>query len=168
MTDTVCELLTRQHDRQRFRCGVAELDDWFQRRAWQDQERHVAAVYVLTHRTVPQRLAGFYSLSAMSVVLSALPESARRRLPRYPLVPAVLIGRLARDVEFSGTGRLLLADALQRALRHSASIAAAAVVVDALDESAAGFYRHFGFEPLTGDSRRLFLAMGTIERLFKV
>jgi len=89
-----------------------------------------------------------------------------RKLPRYPVVPAILIGRLARDLSFPGTGGKLLADALQRALRHSASIAAATVVVDAKDETASEFYRHFGFESLADDSRRLFLPMTTVEKLF--
>lgn len=102
----------------------------------------------------------------MSIVLKSLPEALTRRLPRYPVVPAILIGRLARDLEFPGTGGRLLIDALQRALMHSTSIAAAAVVVDAKDDSASDFYRHFGFEPLADHPRRLFLSMATIEKLF--
>lgn len=168
MIDFVCEPLSQHHDRTRFRCGVSELDVWLQQRARQDQDRRVTTVYVLVPKDEPSRVAGFYTLSAMSVVLETLPEKLVRKLPRYPVVPAILIGRLARDVEFPGTGGRLLVDALQRALRHSASIAAATVVVDAKDESAASFYRHFGFEPIVGNSQRLFLPMTTVEKLFKV
>lgn len=168
MTDFICEPLTKQHDRQRFRCAVPELDAWLQQRARQDQERHVAAVYVMVPKSDPTRIAGFYTLSAMSIALESLPEKLIRKLPHYPVVPAILIGRLARDLDFPGTGGKLLVDALQRALLNSTSIAAATVVVDAKDESASDFYRDFGFEPLAGDPRRLFLAMATLEKLFKV
>lgn len=167
MSDLVCEPLSKQHDRQRFRCGVPELDTWLQQRARQDQDRRVAAVYVMVPKSDPTRIVGFYTLSAMSIVLESLPPALIRKLPRYPVVPAILIGRLARDHDFPGTGGKLLADALQRALLHSMNIAAATVVVDAKDETASEFYRHFGFEPLAGDSRRLFLAMDTLEKLFK-
>jgi len=166
MSDSICEPLSKNHDRQRFRCGVPELDTWLQQRARQDQDRRVAAVYVMVPKSDPTRIVGFYTLSAMSIVLEALPATLTRKLPRYPVVPAILIGRLARDLSFPGTGGKLLADALQRALRHSASIAAATVVVDAKDETASEFYRHFGFESLADDSRRLFLPMTTVEKLF--
>ena len=67
MTDFVCEPLAKQHDRQRFRCGVAELDSWLQHRARQDQERRVSSVYVLVPRSDPTRIVGFYTLSSMSI-----------------------------------------------------------------------------------------------------
>ncbi len=167
MSDFACEPLTKLHDRQRFRCGVPELDAWLQQRARQDQERRVAAAYVMVPQSDPTRIVGFYTLSAMSIVLESLPETLLRKLPRYPVVPAILIGRLARDLDFPGTGGKLLADALQRALLHAVSIAAATVVVDSKDESASQFYRHFGFESLANDPRRLFLPMATLEKLFK-
>lgn len=165
MTEFVCEPLARRHDRKRFRCGVHELDEWLQQRARQDQDRHVAAVFVLVPSDEPTRIAGFYTLSATSILLEDLPPTLTRKLPRYPVVPAVLIGRLARDKQFPGIGSNLLFDALQRAARHSTQIAAAAVVVDAKNEAAATFYQRFGFARLTNSSRRLFLAMETARKL---
>lgn len=85
------------------------------------------------------------------------------------MVPVRLLGRLAVDHRYSGqgAGEFLLVDALQRAFTQSSQIAAAAVVVDALDEVAAAFYRHFGFIPLPDQPRRLFLPMKTIADMFK-
>jgi hypothetical protein len=89
----------------------------------------------------------------------------QKKLPRYPRLPATLLGRLARDVKFPGTGALLLMDALVRAYRKSAEIASLAVVADAKDEAALAFYRKFGFAQLGGDPNRVFLPMGTIAGL---
>lgn len=166
MSEFFCEPLAKRHDRKRFCCGEPELDAWLQQRARQDQDRHLAAVFVLVPKVEPIRIAGFYTLSASSILLSELPESLTRKLPRYPVVPAVLIGRLARDTNFPGIGSHLLIDSLQRVARHSEEIAAAAVVVDAKHEKAAAFYRRFGFETLTGSPKRLYLAMGTVRKMF--
>jgi GNAT superfamily N-acetyltransferase len=82
-------------------------------------------------------------------------------------VPATLLGRLARDERFPGTGSLLLMDALKRAHDKAAEIASLAVVAHAKDEPALKFYRKFGFVQLGGDPNRVFLPMGTIEQLVK-
>jgi len=112
-----------------------------------------------------ERVAGYYTLSASAVELSALPEGIARRLPRYPVVPSTLLGRLAVDRSWQGRGlgASLLIDALLRSLRNE--IASYAVVVDARDEVTAAFYRHYGFVNLGQEGRRLFLPMETVARL---
>jgi hypothetical protein len=165
MISFVCQPLAKHHDRSSFRCGVPELDDYLQRRAQQDVRRRVAAVFVMTPEDQPQRIAGFYSLSSASIVLEELPAELVRHLPRYPLVPAVLLGRLARDAGFPGTGRLLLLDALARSLRHSKDVAAAVVLVDAKDDNASDFYARYGFQEIAGEPRRMFLPMKTVAEL---
>lgn len=112
MSDLVCQPLAKHHDRLSFRCGAAELDDYLQHRASQDVRRRAAAVFVLVPADQPQRIAGFYSLSSATIILDELPAELAKALPRYPLVLAVLMGRLAWDVDFPGVGRLLLLDAL--------------------------------------------------------
>jgi GNAT superfamily N-acetyltransferase len=166
MTGFICEPLGKQHDRSRFRCGVVELDQWLQLRARQDLERHVAAVYVLVPVDDPVRVAGFYTLSATSIVLTDLPAKLIRKLPRYPIVPAILLGRLARDLDFRGVGEMLLMDALQRAWRNSSEVAAAAIVVDAINDAARSFYQRYGFEPIVNMPQRLFLPIGALEKMF--
>ena len=165
MTRFVCEPLAKHHDRVAFRCGDAELDEYLRRQAGQDMRRRVAAVFVMVPQDQPQRIAGFYTLSSASIVLEDLPAEIVAKLPRYPAVPAVLLGRLARDVDFPGVGRLLLLDALARSLRCCREIAAAVVLVDAKHDAARRFYGRYGFEAVPGEPRRMFLPMKTVERL---
>ena len=83
-------------------------------------------------------------------------------------MPATLIGRLAVSNEFrgQGLGELLLLDALNRCLSGSKQVASAAVIVDARDDSAAAFYKKYGFIELPKTPKRLFRPMATIEKLF--
>lgn len=165
----VIEPLGKHHDRARFSCGQAELDEWFRLRASQDEKRNVARVFVAVEAELG--VVGFYSLSSLSLSLADLPEEMARKLPRYDAIPAALIGRLARDerVRGQGIGEILLADAIQRVLRAGLSIAVYAIVVDAKDERAADFYRAFGFRPFPLRPERLFLPAATaaagLERL---
>jgi hypothetical protein len=164
MSEYVCERLNKRHDRKRFHCGVVELDTWFREQARQDLDRNVSAVFVMTPVSEPNRVAGFYTLSAASIAITELPDALTRKLPRYPIVPAILIGRLARDLAFPRTGSLLIADALQRASSNAEEVAATVVVVDAKDDKAAEFYRRFGFENLANTPRRLFISMSVVRK----
>ncbi len=106
----------------------------------------------------PHRLAGFFTLSAGSVSCADLPETLAKKLPRYP-IPVALIGRLAVDADFQGKGlgAILLADACQKVAHASATLAVAGIIVDAKDDAAIKFYRHFGFLNLPGQAGRLLL-----------
>jgi ribosomal protein S18 acetylase RimI-like enzyme len=151
--------LQNSHDRTQFKSGSEPLDNYFSQQVSQDVRRRVTACYVaLTH---DQRIAGFYTLASTSLLLSELPVNLGKKLPRYPSVPAVRMGRLAVDQDFKGLGLggALLADALFRAIR--AEIAACALVVDAKDESAADFYRHHGLTALPSQAMTLFLPLAT-------
>lgn len=151
------EPLGKHHDRARFSCGQPALDEWFRQRASQDEKRNLARVFVAVASDLS--VAGFYSLSSLSLALESLPESLAKKLPRYNAIPAALIGRLARDerVRGKGVGEFLLADAIQRILGAGQSIAVFAIVVDAKDEGAAAFYKSFGFQEFPLQPRRLFL-----------
>lgn len=152
-------LLDSSHDRSLCDSGSPPLDRYLREQATQDIRRRVAACFVAL--TDKQRIAGYYTLASASVPLLDLPAEAARKLPRYPAVPAVRMGRLAVDLEFKGQGLggALLADALDRAVR--AEIAAYALIVDAKDEAAAAFYRHHGFIALPDSPLTLFLPLAT-------
>ena len=167
MSKFTCEPLAKHHDRKAFNCGVPELDEYLLQRAGQDMRRRVAAVFVIVPENEPGRVAGYYTLSSASIVLDQLPDDLVKKLPRYPTVPAVLIGRLARDVNFSGVGKLLMLDALARSFQHSGEVAAAVVLVDAKNEQAREFYERYGFVEIEDISNRMFLPMKTIEKLLK-
>lgn len=112
-------------------------------------------------------IGGYYTLSATSVNLGELPEPITRKLPRYPLIPATLLGRLAIDRRHHGKGygRFLLADALYRSLRSE--VASFAVIVDAKDDNARKFYERESFLPFPDQPMKLFLPMASIEGLFQ-
>lgn len=163
------EQLGRQHDRRAFSCGQPELDEWFQRRASQDDKRNVARVFVAVDSDLG--IVGFYSLSSFTLSIHDLPDDIARKLPRYDAIPAALIGRLARDerVRGRGIGELLVADAIRRVLGAARSMAVFAIVVDAKDERAVAFYKAHGFQPFPLRPQRLFLpattAIAALEKL---
>lgn len=165
MSDFVCEPLGNQHDRTLFDCGVSILNDYLAKYARQDVKRKASAVFVLVNRADPNRVIGFYTLCATSVLLSELPEEMTKKLPRYPEIPAILVGRLARDINFPGVGELLLSDAITRCVRVANDIAASLIVVDSKGDPATRFYEKFGFLSLPKLDGRLFLPMQTAEKL---
>lgn len=155
--------LQNSHDRTPFKCGSEPLDRYFCQQVSQDVRRRVTACYVAL--TPGQRIAGFYTLASASLWLGELPRDLGKKLPRYPSVPAVRMGRLAVDQNFKGLGLggAMLADALDRAIRSE--IAAYALVVDAKDASAAAFYQHHGLTPLPSQALTLFLPLATARSL---
>lgn len=148
------------HDRAGFTCGVESLDRYLKIQAGQDVRRKANAVFVLSLEPEPGRILGYYTLCAMAISQGEVPEPARKHLPRYPLVSCTLIGRLAvaRDQQGQRFGSILLADALQRAFESASTVGSSMVIVDALDDAAAGFYAAHGFVRLP-DSMRLVLPM---------
>jgi GNAT superfamily N-acetyltransferase len=149
------------HDRAAFNSGSVPLDRYFLEQVTQDVRRRVAACFVAL--ADGQCIAGYYTLASASLLLADLPASTGKKLPRYPTVPAVRMGRLAVDQAFKGQGLggALLADALDRAARSE--IAAYALMVDAKDEAAAAFCRHHGFIALPDTPLTLFLPLATVE-----
>lgn len=159
------EVLAREHDRASFRSSREELNTYLRTLARKDVDRRVSAVFVMVDEATPATVMGYYTLSAFTVEIVDLPEMLQKKLPRYPRLPATLLGRLARDERFPGTGSLLLMNALERAYQQSSHIASLAVVADAKDEHALAFYRKFGFANLGSHPSRVFLPMGTVEKL---
>jgi GNAT superfamily N-acetyltransferase len=161
------EPLGKQHSRAAFSSGQPALDDWFRRRANQDEKRNIARVFVAVDDE--RGVVGFYSLSSFTLALDDLPEEIARKLPRYDAIPAALIGRLARrdqQVRGAGIGDLLLADAVRRVLGAGRSLAVFAIVVDAKDDHAVAFYENFGFRRFPTRLSRLFLLTSTAAEAF--
>ncbi|WP_186075284.1 GNAT family N-acetyltransferase [Burkholderia gladioli] len=153
-------VLSAAHDRTSFDCGTPALDRYLRETATQDVRRRVAACFVMLDRDA---VVGYYTLSAASIALADLPLEITRKLPRYPAIPAVRMGRLAVDARYRGRGlgAALLVNALRRAA--GSEIPAVAMTVDANDAGAAAFYRHFGFQSLTHDPLALFLPLATVK-----
>jgi predicted GNAT family N-acyltransferase len=160
------EPLGNQHDRAAFSCGIEALDVYLHKQAGQDAKRRSAVIFIAT--TDGKTVAGYYTLSQYAIQLDSVTDAIAKKLPKYPMVPTTLLGRLAVATNFRGRGlgAMLLMDALHRTLDLSKIAASTGVVVDAKDNSAMAFYQKYGFIKLPKVQRRLFLPMGTIERLF--
>lgn len=155
-------LLSAEYDRSAFNSGSKSLDSYLKQQVTQDSRRRITACFVALD--ADNRVAGYYTLASASLLLSELPAEIGKKLPRYPSVPAVRLGRLAVDHNFQGQGLggALLADALDRAI-HS-EIAAYAMVVNAKDDRAAMFYHHHGFIILPAAKMSLFLPLASVPK----
>lgn len=153
--------LAPEHERDAFACGTPALDRYLKTQAGQDIRRHVANCFVASPAG-STAVAGYYTFSAASMPVADVADALRKRLPHYPLVPAALIGRLAVDRRYrgSGLGAILLANAARRAMRSEAAIYA--LIVDAKDETEASFCRHHGFAPFSSRPNSLFLPIASI------
>jgi ribosomal protein S18 acetylase RimI-like enzyme len=158
----VVEPLASGHDRTEFTCGVDALDRYFQQQVGQDVRRRVTACFV-GREIATDKIAGYYTLAAGSILLSDLPAALAKRLPRYPAVPVARLGRLAVAHAYQGLklGGALLWDAIERAGRSEFAIYA--LVVDAKDEAAANFYRHHGFMAIGNTPRTLILPLSNLK-----
>ncbi len=150
-------LLNDTHELAEFQCGVPALDQWLRQSA--RTAAGTAATYVVCRG---RRAVGYYALAMGSVEHPRAPSRLRRGMPDP--VPVVLVARLALDraEHGQGIGGELLVDALRRCVRGSREFGARAVVVDAIDDDAAAFYRHFGFHDLA--DRRLWRRLSDIDR----
>lgn len=157
------EPLAAIHDRSGFACGSAPLDRYFREQASQDIKRRIATCFVAIDLET-RDIAGFYTLTAAGVVLDSLAPELVKKLPRYPVVPAALLGRLAIATrsQGKGLGAALLADALLRVARVEMGVFA--MLVDAKDDAAQRFYEKHGFVLLAGEQRRLVLPIATALR----
>jgi GNAT superfamily N-acetyltransferase len=162
----VIEPLTSAHRRKDFSSGVEAVDRYLHELATQDARRRVSNCFVAL--SDEGTIAAFYTLAAASLPLDELAPEEKKRLPRYGLLPACLIGRLAVDRRFRGRrlGSALIMDAVQRAMRAEPAIFA--LVVDAKDETAVGFYQHLGFRRFSSSPMKLFLAIETALRALRV
>ncbi len=163
--DWAIEPLATDHERSNFCCGRPSLNEFLRARVSQYEKRRIGKTFV----AVPvggKNVIGYYTLAAASVAFEHLPADASRKLPKHP-VPVVLLARLAVDqsARGKGLGEGLLLDALQRSLDLSTRLGVHAVAVDALDDTAAAFYRKYGFVPLLDDPLHLYLPIATVAEL---
>jgi ribosomal protein S18 acetylase RimI-like enzyme len=150
------------HDRDSFSCGVAPLDRYFRALATQDIRRRISNCFVAFDPA--GKVAGYYTFAATSLPLPELATEHVRRLPRYAVLPAGLIGRLAVDQAFRGCalGSSMIVDAIARAMRAEPAIFA--LIVHAKDDAALGFYEPLGFHRFASRPMTLYLPIAEATR----
>ena len=163
------QALQDQHDTEGFTCGVDALDPWLKRIPRQHISKGVSRTFVAVdsaNTTTRVPILGYYSLTVAEIDTDKLPKDVAKKLRRR--VPLVLIGRLANSLAArgQGIGALLLTDALRRIVEVSNNVGVTLILVDAKDEAAANFYRHFGFISLPDTPHRLALTVATAQRVF--
>jgi GNAT superfamily N-acetyltransferase len=154
------EKLHRTHPIEQFTCGQPELDRFLIRHALHAQQANSSQTYVAISG---DEIVGFYTIVAGAVHHADAPERVVKGMPRHP-IPLLVLARLAVHAEAQGRGigAGLLLDALGRTLQVADMIGVRALAVHAKDDSAAGFYRHFGFTPSPSDPRHLFMLIKDI------
>ena len=157
------EALAKDHSRSGFASGNDPLDRYFKTQVTQDIRRHVANCFVAVE-TATGMVVAYYTIAAASISIVDLSPEDSKNLPRYPTIPAVRIGRLAVDQNYQGQGlgKALLVDAAIKAI--NAAPASFALLVDAKDDLAAGFYQHHGFRQFVSLPRTLFLPLDTVRK----
>jgi predicted GNAT family N-acyltransferase len=162
----IVPLDSRMHIRSNFCCGKESLDNYIRKQASQDLKRRVSTVFVLIDDPQLNVLA-YYTLSSYTVNITVLDEAFARQLPRYPVLPATLLGRLAVDNSQKGKrfGELLLVDALKKSLDAAMQVSSLAVVSEALDDQALSFYLKYGFQQFRQEPMKLYFPMKSVEEL---
>lgn len=153
----------KKHERSVFSYGNDSLDNYIHRQASQDLKKKVATVFVLID-TPNVDIIVYYTLSSYTVEIASLDKTFSKSLPRYPLLPATLLGRLAVDSNYQGRGfgELMLMDALKRVLNATVQIASLAVVVEAINEDGVRFYQKYGFQQFREYPLKLYLPIKSI------
>lgn len=160
------ERLERNHRRRRFTSGERSVDDWLATKALQNQEKHLSVTKVLLDRV--DAVVGYYTLAAAQIDFGDLPPDIRKRLPRRT-VPVIVIAWLgiAVDHQRRGLGKRLLAAALHDCYAAAQSLPFVAVLVDAVSDEAAAFYKLFEFEELPGQRHRLFISYSRLAAIMQ-
>ena len=142
-----------------FSCGNTPMNAWLKHHALANEAR-ASRTYVVADEA--NSVVAYYSLAMGALERSALPGKLRHDLP--PEVPVAVLGRLAVDNEHSGQGLggALLAEGIRRTLQLANEIGVRGLVVHAIDDHAAGFYRQYAFVSLPGSPMSLILPVETM------
>jgi ribosomal protein S18 acetylase RimI-like enzyme len=155
----------KSYNLKNFDSGEPTLNRYLTDYASQDLKRYLASVFLGIDNST-RKVIGYYTLSSSRIDISELDNEYTKKLPNYPYLPSILIGRLAIDKDYQRQklGEYLLLDALNKSFKSE--IAAFAVIVEAKNTRAANFYKSFGFREFLDNPDKLFLPMNIISKLF--
>ena len=152
--------LTSVHRVNDFACGEPSLDEWLKRRALNNQQSGASRTFVVVDEA--DQVLGYYALAAGAVAHQLATGAVRRNMPDP--VPVLVLGRLAVDSRAQGIqlGAGMLQDAVSRAMTVSQNTGVRALLVQALNEQARGFYQHYGFVPSPHNPMTLMLCLNSL------
>ena len=144
------------HDVSAFSCGHSSLDDWLKRRALANQKSGASRTFVVCDET---RVVAYYALAAGALACAEATGKFRRNMPDP--IPVAILARLAIDVGFQkqGLGRALFRDASLRILAAADAIGIRGILVHAISEEAANFYRAVGVESSPASPQTLMMTL---------
>jgi ribosomal protein S18 acetylase RimI-like enzyme len=156
-----------KHDRAAFSCGVDRIDNFLKSTAAKQADEDFTKVYVAVEPP-SNNILGYYSLSAHVIDIQSLPENDRKRMPRYPTIPAIYLSMIAVDASMQkrGLGQFLMADVLKKCVSVADLIGSHFIVLDAINEDAARMYRRIGFHnlPTPGPETRMLMSMAKVRK----
>jgi len=160
------EKLRQDHAVGAFDCGNEALNRFLQRYALVNQTSGSAKTY---GALADQPVIGYHSLAVGSVEYEKAPERITKGLAHHP-VPIVLIARLAVDRKWQkmGVGKGLLKDAMLRTIQAADILGIRAIMVNAKDERAKGFYQHFDFIPSPSDPLHLMILLKDVRQIVQL
>ncbi|WP_309738242.1 GNAT family N-acetyltransferase [Chamaesiphon sp. OTE_20_metabat_361] len=161
----IIEPLNKSHDRERFDCGTAALNQFLRATARQHIQKGISRTFVLSDRDCPQNIIGFFTLTLCEISSEKLPSSLAKK---YPLqIPGVKLARLAVDLQWQrqGIGEILMVEAMQRALLVADTAGGIGLFVDAKNESAQSYYARYGFIALEDNPLEMFLPLSLLRTL---
>lgn len=149
-----------------FDCGNAELNEYLTRYARQSSKKGLSTCRLLMH--ADGTIVGYYALATAQAMPDELPADYPK-LPRHP-VPCVRLTRMAVDKAYQGQGwgGVMLVEASRQIVHASEFVGITALIVDAKNERAAGFYAGYGFQPLAGQPLRLIVPLASLRAHFGV
>ena len=152
--------LTAVHRVNDFACGEPSLDEWLKRRALNNQQSGASRTFVVVDEA--NQVLGYYALAAGAVAHQLATGAGSRNMPDP--VPVLVLGRLAVDSRAQGIqlGAGMLQDAVSRAMTVSQNTGVRALLVQALNEQARGFYQHYGFVPSPHNPMTLMLCLNSL------
>jgi len=136
------ERLAAHHELELFHCSEESLDEWLKLRALENEAKGASRTYVVC---VDRRVVGFYAIAAGGIAHSVASGKIRRNMPDP--IPAMILGRLAVDLDFQGRriGSDLLIDAIARTAKTAEITGIRAILVPAISDRARQFYEAYGF-----------------------
>lgn len=162
MTNFVSVLLDEQQQLDEFDCGVPQLNDWLTGQAGRARVSGTANTYVWLHPG-SDRVVAYYAITPHMVRRD---EVTSGMAGGVSVIPAYLLARLALDQSLhgKGLGGELLLDALERVVEAADVASGRLLVVDAIDDQAAKFYRKYDFQPVKDNPRRLVIKIATVRK----